>query len=107
MDGRVDEAEPSGNIGCEVRGPKENAQEEAGHFAYRPAQMLWCAVHHGKLIALGYNSVFISADDLEAANIEACPEDSNCPGDCYCEAGTVDCSHKNLKGSFPIKLHHA
>ena len=30
---------------------------------------------------------------------DACPEDSNCPGECYCEGGTVDCSHRELKGN--------
>ena len=29
---------------------------------------------------------------------DACPEDSNCPSECYCEGGTVDCSHRELKG---------
>lgn len=30
---------------------------------------------------------------------DACPEDSNCPSECYCEGGTVDCSHRELKGN--------
>ena len=29
---------------------------------------------------------------------DACPEDSNCPSECYCEGGTVDCSHRELTG---------
>ena len=31
---------------------------------------------------------------------DACPEDSNCPSECYCEGGTVDCSHRELKGMY-------
>ena len=34
---------------------------------------------------------------------EVCPEDSDCPADCYCEGGTVDCAHRDLK-EFPLDL---
>ena len=34
---------------------------------------------------------------------DACPEDSNCPSECYCEGGTVDCSHRELK-EIPMDL---
>ena len=38
-----------------------------------------------------------AADD-PLSQEDACPEDSNCPSECYCEGGTVDCSHRELKG---------
>ena len=34
---------------------------------------------------------------------EVCPEDSDCPADCYCEGGTVDCAHRDLT-EFPLDL---
>ena len=39
-----------------------------------------------------------AADD-PLSQEDACPEDSNCPSECYCEGGTVDCSHRELKGT--------
>jgi hypothetical protein len=39
----------------------------------------------------------LAADNDEISANDLCPEDSNCPEFCYCEAGTVDCSHKGLK----------
>ena len=42
-----------------------------------------------------------AADD-PLSQEDACPEDSNCPSECYCEGGTVDCSHRELKGTPTI-----
>ena len=43
----------------------------------------------------------ITTDD-PLSQEDACPEDSNCPSECYCEGGTVDCSHRELKGTPTI-----
>ena len=44
-----------------------------------------------------------AADDTTNEIDDFCPEDSNCPADCYCEGDTVDCSNRDLK-EFPLDL---
>ena len=49
------------------------------------------------LVVTKWLKLSFAADD-PITQEDACPEDSNCPSECYCEGGTVDCSHRELKG---------
>ena len=49
-----------------------------------------------------YIWIFLIVDDKVTPS-EVCPEDTDCPSDCYCEGGTVDCAHRDLK-EFPLDL---
>jgi hypothetical protein len=55
-----------------------------------------------QFIILTWN-VFTFSDNDEVSSNDLCPEDTNCPEFCYCEAGTVDCSHRGLK-EIPLDL---
>ena len=59
-------------------------------------------MHKRKLSSLRQGQLKCYAEDV-VNEIEVCPEDSNCPSDCYCEGDTVDCAHRELK-EFPLDL---
>jgi len=50
-----------------------------------------------------FSSLSLIIADDKIIPSEVCPEDTDCPSDCYCEGGTVDCAHRDLK-EFPLDL---
>lgn len=84
-------------IGWIVGWLRENPVETSGARCEGPKRM-----HKRKLASLHKEQLKCYADD-PIAQTDACPEDSNCPSDCYCEGGTVDCSHRELT-EIPLDL---
>ena len=60
------------------------------------AKYFWYCWH-----AICYICLHVVDDKITPS--EVCPEDSDCPADCYCEGGTVDCAHRDLT-EFPLDL---
>ena len=65
--------------------------------------LITCNTH--SLFYLNRNICYICLHvvDDKITPSEVCPEDSDCPADCYCEGGTVDCAHRDLT-EFPLDL---
>merc|ERR550539_1324756 len=74
-----------------------NPVETSGARCEGPKRM-----HKKKLGSLRAEQLKCYVDDKMTPS-EVCPEDSDCPADCYCEGGTVDCAHRDLK-EFPLDL---